>query len=86
MIHVGLDGTMMRMNAEKNGDEVIEEAGWREASCGVVTVRDDDGNRLQSRYIGRLPEGKKEKAYSLCSDSSAFQQNAAEKQAITTRC
>ena len=37
MIHVGLDGVMMRMNAEKNGDEVIEEAGWREASCGVVT-------------------------------------------------
>ena len=60
MVHVGLDGVMMRMNAEKNGDEVIEEAGWREASCGVVTVRDDDGNRLQSRYIGRLPEGEKE--------------------------
>ena len=56
----GLDGVMMRMNAEKNGDEVIEEAGWREASCGVVTVRDDEENRLQSRYIGRLPEGKKE--------------------------
>ena len=59
LIHVGLDGVMMRMHAEKNGDEVIEEAGWREASCGVVTVRDDDENRLQSRYIGRLPEGKK---------------------------
>ena len=60
MIHVGLDGVMMRMNAEKNGNEVIEDAGWREASRGVVTVRDDDGNRLQSRCIGRLPEGKKE--------------------------
>ena len=59
MVQVGLDGVMMRMIAEKNGDEVIEE-GWREASCGVVTVRDDDGNRLQSRYIGRLPEGKKQ--------------------------
>ena len=59
MVHMGLDGVMMRMTDEKNGDEVIEEAGWREASCGVVTVRDDDGNRLQSRYIGRLPEGKK---------------------------
>ena len=58
MIHVGLDGVMMRMNAEKNGDEVTEEAGWREASCGTVTARDDE-NRLQSRYIGRLPEGKK---------------------------
>ena len=60
MIQVGLDGVMMRMNAEMNGDEVIEKEGWREASCGTVTPRDDDGNRLQSRYIGRLPEGKKE--------------------------
>ena len=50
---------MMRMIAEKNGDEVIEKEGWREASCGTVTPRDDDGNRLLSRYIGRLPEGKK---------------------------
>ena len=59
MVQVGLDGVMMRMNAEKNGDEVIEKEGWREASCGTVTPRDDDGNRLLSRYIGRLPEGKK---------------------------
>ena len=51
---------MMRMIAEKNGDEVIEKEGWRGASCGTVTPRDDDGNRLQSRYIGRLPEGKKQ--------------------------
>ena len=60
MVQVGLDGVMMRMVAVKNGDEVIEKEGWREASCGVVTVRDGDGNRLQSRYIGRLPEGKKQ--------------------------
>ena len=50
---------MMRMIAERNGDEVIEKEGWRVASCGTVTLRDDDGNRLLSRYIGRLPEGKK---------------------------
>ena len=60
MVQVGLDGVMMRMNAEKNGDEVIEKKGWREASCGTVTPRDGDGNRLLSRYIGRLPEGKKQ--------------------------
>ena len=59
MVQVGLDGVMMRMIAEKIGDEVIEKEGWREASCGTVTPRDDDGNRLLSRYIGRLPEGKK---------------------------
>ena len=51
-----LDGTMMRMNAEKNGDDVTEEAGWREASCGVLSIFDNGGNKLQSRYLGRLPE------------------------------
>ena len=60
MVQVALDGVMMRMNAEKNGDEVIEKEGWREASCGTVTLRNGDGNRLLSRYIGRLPEGKKQ--------------------------
>ena len=40
--------------------EVVEKEGWREASCGTVSPRDDDGSRLQNRYIGRLPEGKKE--------------------------
>ena len=60
MVQIGLDGVMIRMKAEKIGDEVTEEVGWREVSCGVVTVRDDDGNRLQSRYMCRLPEGKKQ--------------------------
>ena len=58
----------MRMNAEKNGDDVIEDARWREASCGTASVLDQDGNKLQGRYFGRLPEHKKENAYSLCSD------------------
>ena len=49
MVQVGLDGVMMRMNAEKYGDEVIEKEGWREASCGTVTPRDDGGNRLYQR-------------------------------------
>ena len=52
MVHVGLDGVMMRMNAEKNGDEVIEEAGWREASCGVVTVR-ERRKQITEPYIGQ---------------------------------
>ena len=59
-LFVALDGVMMRMNAEKIGDDVIEVARWREASCGVVSLHDNDGNRLLSRYIGRLPEGKKQ--------------------------
>ena len=57
---IGLDGIMMRMNAEKNGDDVIEDARWREASCGTASVLDQDGNKLQGRYFGRLPEHKKE--------------------------
>ena len=30
MVQVGLEGVMMRMNAEKIGDDVIEDARWRE--------------------------------------------------------
>ena len=59
IVQVSLDGVMMRMNAEKIGDDVIEDARWREASCGVVSLLDKDGNRLRIRYSGRLPEGKK---------------------------
>ena len=59
IVQVSLDGVMMRMNAEKIGDDVIEDARWREASCGVVSLLDKDGNRLWSRYSGRLPEGNK---------------------------
>ena len=60
IVQIGLDGIMMHMNAEKNGYDVIEDARWREASCGTVSVLDQDGNRLQGHYFGRLPEGKKE--------------------------
>ena len=60
MVQVRLDGVMMRMNAEKIGDDVIEEARWREASCGTGSVFDKDGHKLQSRYLGRLPERKKQ--------------------------
>ncbi len=55
-LHTSIDGVMMRMNAETAGEDVVEEAGWREASCGVVSLLDVDGNKLQSRFFGRLPE------------------------------
>ena len=58
IVQIGLDGIMMRMNAEKNGDDVIEDARWREASCGTASVLDQDGDKLQGRYFGRLPEHK----------------------------
>ena len=32
------------------------EPGWREASSGVVSLLDADGNTVQARYFGRLPE------------------------------
>ena len=57
---VALDGGMMRMNSKKIGDDVIEEAGWREVFCGVASVHDKDGNKLRSHYFGRLPEGEKQ--------------------------
>ncbi len=52
---VSLDGVMMRMNAEA-ADGKPADAGWREASCGVVALVDAGGNMLESRCFGRLPE------------------------------
>jgi len=52
---VSLDGVMMRMNAE-TADGKPTDAGWREASCGVVALVDAEGEVLESRYFGRLPE------------------------------
>ena len=54
-----LDGVMVHMKAEA-ADGKTTEAGWREASCGVVALVDNEGNMLESRYFGRFPEaGKK---------------------------
>ena len=55
---VSLDGVMMRMNAGTT-DGKPTDAGWREASCGVVALVDAEGNMLESRYFGRLPEAGK---------------------------
>ena len=55
---VSLDGVMMHMNAE-TADGGMREAGWREASCGVVALADAEGRMLETRYFGRLPEAGK---------------------------
>jgi len=55
-IHASIDGVMLRMNEKKQGDGVIEEGGWREASSGIVSVLDVEGNVLDRTYLGRLPE------------------------------
>ncbi len=52
---VSLDGVMLRMNAE-TVDGTAVEAGWREASSGVVSLLDAEGNMVQTSYFGRLPE------------------------------
>ncbi|MDE2791963.1 MAG: hypothetical protein OXI81_16280 [Paracoccaceae bacterium] len=52
---VSLDGVMVRMHAE-TGDGQEVEAGWREVSTGVVAMLDAEGNMVQVRYFGRLPE------------------------------
>ena len=52
---VSLDGVMVRMNAEMVDGQAVE-PGWREASSGVVAMLDAEGNMVQSRYFGRLPE------------------------------
>ena len=52
---VSLDGVMVRMHAE-TGDGQEVEAGWREASTDVVAMLDAEGNMVQARYFGRLPE------------------------------
>ena len=45
----------MRMIDEKvNGKP--KDAGWREASCGVVALVDDKDEILKCRYFGHLPE------------------------------
>ena len=55
-IHASLDGVMLRMNEKKQGDALIEQGGWREASSGIVSVLDTEGNVLDRTYFGRLPE------------------------------
>ncbi len=55
---VSLDGVMMRMNAG-TADRKPTDAGWREASCGVVGLVDAEGTMQESWCSGRLPEAGK---------------------------
>ncbi len=49
---------VLRMNAG-SADGKATDAGWREASCGVVALVDAEGDMLESRCFGRLPEAGK---------------------------
>jgi hypothetical protein len=63
---VSLDGVMVMMTdsdraarkaaIRSRGQRDNSPAGWKEASVGVVSFHDKDGERLQTRRYGRMPE------------------------------
>ena len=65
-VAVSLDGIMVpmkdgerqekRARARAKGKETRGPTGYREASCGTLTFYDKDGDRLESRGFGRMPE------------------------------
>jgi hypothetical protein len=69
LVTVSLDGVMVLMTdsdkearkaaACARGQADKGPSGWREASVGVVSFYDADGDRLQTRRYGRMPEADK---------------------------
>ncbi len=55
---VSLDGVMMRMNAEET-DGKPTDAGWREASCGVVALVDAEGSMPGADASGASRSGER---------------------------
>ena len=53
------DKAQKRAAALKAGKEPRGPNGYREASCGTVTLYDSDDQRLETIYYGRMPESKK---------------------------
>ncbi len=68
-VAVSLDGIMVPMKdgkrlakeakARANGKKTGNPNGYREASCGTITFYDKQGERLQTRCVGRMPESRK---------------------------
>ncbi len=68
-VAVSLDGVMVLMSdsdkaakkAETRAQGKLDKGptGYKEASVGVITVFDGDGNRIQTRRYGRMPESNK---------------------------
>ncbi len=69
IVAVSLDGIMVPLKKTKQpsahrrsrakGKQVRGSTGYREASCGTLTFYDSDGERLETRSFGRMPEAKK---------------------------
>ena len=65
-VAVSLDGIMVpmkdgerqakRAHARARGKETRGPAGYKEASCGTITFYAEDGERLETRGFGRMPE------------------------------
>ena len=60
-LSISLDGVMLGMRNEKGEGRQGDAAatGFREASCGAVSLLDADGERIRTVYSGRMPEAGK---------------------------
>lgn len=60
-VAVSLDGVMVPVREAKSNGAAGKNAkiGYQEASCGTVSVHDNDGVRLGTVFFGRMPESKK---------------------------
>ncbi len=69
IVAVSLDGILVpmkdgerqtkRATARRRGKETRGPAGFREAACGTITLYDESGLPLETRYAGRMPERNK---------------------------
>jgi len=81
-VALSLDGIMLPMKDGKRqekraesiekGKETRGPAGCREAACGTVSLYDDEGDRLNTVYYGRMPEKKKVVLHSQLENEIAF--------------
>jgi hypothetical protein len=82
LVTVSLDGVMVLMTdsdkearkaaARAEGQADKGPAGWREASVGVIAFYDAEGDRLQTRRYGRMPEADKVATKSWLRDELEF--------------
>ncbi len=68
-VAVSLDGVMVPMKDAKRADG---SSGYQEAGCGTLTTCDAEGERLETVYVGRMPQPCKEALKkTLCAELEA---------------